>query len=76
MCQFFFADVVFSTAHRSKGLEFDTVIIADDFRTDFKQPQFGRMCDRVEQRLHNFVAHEHTTMPGYLILNEENENCK
>ena len=25
------ADVMFSTAHKSKGLEFETVIIADDF---------------------------------------------
>ena len=59
VCQFFFSDVVFSTAHRSKGLEFDTVIVADDFRANF--------TTRVGPQL-NFGE--------YLILNEENENCK
>lgn len=24
-------DVIFSTAHKAKGLEFDTVLISDDF---------------------------------------------
>ena len=28
-------DVMFSSAHRSKGLEFETVIVADDFTTGF-----------------------------------------
>ncbi len=30
------ADVIFSTAHKSKGLEFDTVIVADDYTADFE----------------------------------------
>ncbi|KAH7938159.1 hypothetical protein HPB49_020986 [Dermacentor silvarum] len=34
------ANVVFSTAHKAKGLEFDTVFMADDFYTgDIGQPQ-------------------------------------
>ena len=28
---FFPADIVFSTAHKAKGLEFDTVRVTDDF---------------------------------------------
>lgn len=28
---FFFADVVFSTAHKSKGMEWNTVVLLDDF---------------------------------------------
>ena len=28
---FFLADIVFSTAHKAKGLEFDTVRVTDDF---------------------------------------------
>ena len=31
MFPFLFEDVVFSTAHKSKGLEFDTVRVTDDF---------------------------------------------
>ncbi|XP_064399729.1 F-box DNA helicase 1-like [Halichondria panicea] len=30
------ADVIFSTAHKSKGLEFDTVFVADDYTADFE----------------------------------------
>ena len=30
-----FADVIFSTAHKSKGLEFDNVQLADDFLPNF-----------------------------------------
>ena len=29
-------DVIFSTAHKSKGLEFDTVIVADDYTAEFE----------------------------------------
>ena len=28
---FLFADIIFSTAHKAKGLEFDTVRVTDDF---------------------------------------------
>ena len=31
---FFNADVIFSTAHKSKGLEFDTVKLTDDYLVD------------------------------------------
>lgn len=29
----FIIDIVFTTAHKSKGLEFDTVVLTDDFLT-------------------------------------------
>ena len=34
-CISFFVDVMFSSADRSKGLEFETVIVADDSTTGF-----------------------------------------
>ena len=34
-----FADVIFTTAHKSKGLEFDNVKLADDFLPNFDLPQ-------------------------------------
>ena len=36
---------MFSTAHRSKGLEFETVIVADDFTTDFTMEAFSLNYD-------------------------------
>ena len=41
-----FADVIFSTAHKSKGLEFDNVRLADDFlpNFDFTRHSLGLSC--------------------------------
>ena len=45
-CKSFFVDVMFSSAHRSKGLEFETVIVADDFKTGFVEGSIkeGILC--------------------------------
>ena len=41
------ADMVFSTAHRSKGLEFDTVIIADDFTAAASEDETSGEVDKI-----------------------------
>uniref|UniRef100_A0A224YT28 F-box protein helicase 18 n=1 Tax=Rhipicephalus zambeziensis TaxID=60191 RepID=A0A224YT28_9ACAR len=52
------ANVVFSTAHKAKGLEFDTVFMADDFYTgDIAQPQLmARTPERLEEYHVLYVA--------------------
>lgn len=52
------ANVVFSTAHKAKGLEFDTVFMADDFYTgDIGQPQHvARTQERLEEYHVLYVA--------------------
>ena len=44
----FHADFVFSTAHRSKGLEFDTVKVSDDFTPEFKVTVYGPFGDELQ----------------------------
>lgn len=44
------ANIVFSTAHKAKGLEFDTVCLADDFYAgDMGRPLEARTEDRLEE---------------------------
>ncbi|KAL1415063.1 hypothetical protein MTO96_029841 [Rhipicephalus appendiculatus] len=52
------ANLVFSTAHKAKGLEFDTVFMADDFYTgDIAQPQLmARTPERLEEYHVLYVA--------------------
>ena len=42
---------MFSTAHRSKGLEFETVIVADDFTVDFNEEFKGSVNEGIICRL-------------------------
>ena len=44
------ADIVISTAHRSKGLEWDTVVIEDDFR-DLLDPKLKLSVDDIADEL-------------------------
>ena len=41
------ADVMFSTAHKSKGLEFETVIIADDFTAAHNENEMSGEVDKI-----------------------------
>jgi len=31
---YFISDIILSTAHKAKGLEFDTVVLSDDYNPD------------------------------------------
>jgi superfamily I DNA/RNA helicase len=35
---------VFSTAHKAKGLEFDTVRIGEDFLSDYPVDEMSKFC--------------------------------
>ena len=49
MNDLYFADVIFTTAHKSKGLEFDNVKLADDFlpNFDFLQSLDSKLSDNI-----------------------------
>lgn len=38
-------DIVFSTAHKSKGLEFDTVVLTDDYLEGAERSNYGENVD-------------------------------
>ena len=40
-----FIDIVFSTAHKSKGLEFDTVVLTDDYLEGAERSNNGEDID-------------------------------
>ena len=40
-----FVDIVFSTAHKSKGLEFDTVVLTDDYLEGAERSNNGEDVD-------------------------------
>lgn len=51
------ANIVFSTAHKAKGLEFDTVCLADDFcDVDLGWPPQARTAERLEEYHVLYVA--------------------
>ncbi len=52
-------DVIFSTAHKSKGLEFDTVIVADDYTADFEIETGGFDSDDSASVRSSYHGEEH-----------------
>ena len=64
-----FADIVFSTAHKAKGLEFDTVRLADDFNIEtLSNSQPTPVCYSTDERNLMYVAV--TRAKKRLILND------
>ena len=51
------AEIIFSTVHRCKGMEYDVVELANDFTTEEKidrqkkQPEFEQQKDRIEEEI-------------------------
>lgn len=66
-----YADVVISTAHRSKGLEWDTVIVEEDF-IDFLDPKYEMEDDEIADELNLLYVASTRAMknlqPNQLIL--------
>lgn len=58
------ADIVLSTAHKSKGLEFDTVVLADDFRNPGNE-------EGIEIQEGNLLYVAVTRAKKHLVLNQD-----
>ena len=52
-----FSEIIFSTAHKAKGLEFDTVRLGEDFLQDISvQDGLGKFCLKGFFRIANLFA--------------------
>lgn len=63
------ADFVVMTAHKSKGLEFQTVRLADDFR-DFNDHRYQHLVNEEEDDVRNLLYVALTRAMSSLIVNE------
>lgn len=62
-------DIVFSTTHKSKGLEFDTVILANDFITeeDRKMMKFLKIMLSFDEESEEFLYKDDDFDAGEIV---------